>query len=59
MNNPTPLRVRSHLCSAATDQSAAELLASTDANDLLYQVQSSFDYDPAPDLENLLKISQR
>ena len=50
------------------DQSTSELLASTDANDLLYQVQSSFDYDPAPDtkaavwkdhLVELLKISQR
>jgi homoserine O-acetyltransferase len=35
------------------DQSTSELLASTDANDLLYQVQSSFDYDPAPDLEKI------
>jgi homoserine O-acetyltransferase len=35
------------------DQSTSELLASTDANDLLYQVQSSFDYDPAPDLERI------
>jgi homoserine O-acetyltransferase len=35
------------------DQSTAELLASTDANDLLYQVQSSFDYDPGPDLEKI------
>lgn len=35
------------------DQMTAELLVSTDANDLLYQVQSSFDYDPAPDLEKI------
>jgi homoserine O-acetyltransferase len=35
------------------DQSTAELLGTTDANDLLYQVQSSFDYDPAPDLEKI------
>jgi homoserine O-acetyltransferase len=35
------------------DQSTSEMLASTDANDLLYQVQSSFDYDPAPDLEKI------
>jgi homoserine O-acetyltransferase/O-succinyltransferase len=35
------------------DRSTSELLASTDANDLLYQVQSSFDYDPAPDLERI------
>jgi homoserine O-acetyltransferase len=32
------------------DQLTSELLASSDANDLLYQVQSSFDYDPGPDL---------
>jgi homoserine O-acetyltransferase len=35
------------------DQSTSELLRSTDANDLLYQVQSSFDYDPGPDLEKI------
>jgi homoserine O-acetyltransferase len=35
------------------DRSTAELLGSTDANDLLYQVQSSFDYDPGPDLEKI------
>jgi homoserine O-acetyltransferase/O-succinyltransferase len=35
------------------DQSTSELLGSTDANDLLYQVQSSFDYDPGPDLEKI------
>jgi homoserine O-acetyltransferase/O-succinyltransferase len=35
------------------DRTTSELLASTDANDLLYQVQSSFDYDPAPDLEKI------
>jgi len=35
------------------DDSTSELLASSDANDLLYQVQSSFDYDPEPDLEKI------
>jgi homoserine O-acetyltransferase len=35
------------------DRSTSELLASSDANDFLYQVQSSFDYDPAPDLEKI------
>ena len=35
------------------DQSTSEILASIDATDLLYQVQSSFDYDPAPDLEKI------
>ena len=35
------------------DRSTAELLGSTDANDLLYQVQSSFDYDPGADLEKI------
>lgn len=32
------------------DESTASMLASSDANDLLYQVQSSFDYDPEPGL---------
>jgi len=36
-----------------TDRLTSELLVSTDANDLLYQVQSSFDYDPGPDLEKI------
>ena len=35
------------------DRSTAELLGSTDANDLLYQVQSSFDYDPGANLEKI------
>jgi homoserine O-acetyltransferase len=35
------------------DKLTSELLATTDANDLLYQVQSSFDYDPAPHLEKI------
>ena len=35
------------------DQLTSELLGTTDANDLLYQVQSSFDYDPGPDLEKI------
>jgi homoserine O-acetyltransferase len=36
-----------------TDRLTSEALGSTDANDLLYQVQSSFDYDPGPDLEKI------
>jgi len=35
------------------DQATAQMLDSIDANDLLYQVQSSFDYDPGPDLEKI------
>jgi len=35
------------------DESTSELLASKDANDMLYSVQSSFDYDPGPDLEKI------
>ncbi len=35
------------------DKATSEQLASTDANDTLYQVQSSFDYDPGPDLEKI------
>jgi homoserine O-acetyltransferase/O-succinyltransferase len=35
------------------DQATSDMLASIDANDLLYQVQSSFDYDPGPDLEKI------
>ena len=36
-----------------TDRLTSELLDSNDANDLLYQVQSSYDYDPGPDLEKI------
>jgi homoserine O-acetyltransferase/O-succinyltransferase len=35
------------------EESTSQLLASSDANDLLYQVESSFDYDPRPDLEKV------
>jgi len=35
------------------DRLTDELLASTDANDLLFQVESSFDYDPGPDLDKI------
>jgi homoserine O-acetyltransferase len=31
----------------------SDSLARLDANDLLYAVQSSFDYDPSPDLERI------
>jgi homoserine O-acetyltransferase len=35
------------------DASVAASLRSTDANDVLYQIQASFDYDPGPDLEKI------
>jgi homoserine O-acetyltransferase len=38
---------------AALDAAVATGLKSTDANDLLYQVEASRDYDPAPQLESI------
>ncbi len=35
------------------DEATDALLAASDANDVLYQVQSSFDYDPGPELEKI------
>ncbi len=35
------------------DASVAASMRSADANDVLYQVQASFDYDPGPDLEKI------
>ena len=36
------------------DNMVAEFLAQLDANDLLYQVEASRDYDPSPHLERIL-----
>jgi homoserine O-acetyltransferase len=38
---------------AAFDAAVAESVRSTDANDLLYQLEASRDYDPAPGLEKI------
>lgn len=38
---------------AALDSSIAASLKTTDANDVLYQVEASRDYDPGPDLEKI------
>ena len=38
---------------AELDSAITASLKSTDANDMLYQVESSRDYDPAPDLEKI------
>ena len=35
------------------EKGVADLLARLDANDLLYAVESSSDYDPGPDLERI------
>src|SRR5205807_9314484 len=35
------------------EKGVSDLLARLDANDLLYAVESSFDYDPSPDLERI------
>jgi homoserine O-acetyltransferase len=35
------------------EKGVSDLLARLDANDLLYAVESSFDYDPSPDLEKI------
>jgi len=35
------------------DSSIAASLKSTDANDMLYQIEASHDYDPGPDLEKI------
>jgi homoserine O-acetyltransferase len=42
-----------HAADELVDKQTAEMLGTTDANDLFYQVQSSFDYDPGPDLEKI------
>ena len=36
------------------DEMVAQRLASSDANDMLYQFESSFDYDPSKDLEKIV-----
>jgi homoserine O-acetyltransferase len=38
---------------SALDASTAAALRTADANDLLYQVEASYDYDPGPDLERI------
>jgi homoserine O-acetyltransferase/O-succinyltransferase len=38
---------------AVLDAAIATLMKTADANDLLYQVGASFDYDPGPQLENI------
>jgi homoserine O-acetyltransferase len=38
---------------AVLDQYVAEQLKTADANDLLYQVEASWDYDPGPGLEKI------
>ncbi|MFL5340605.1 MAG: alpha/beta fold hydrolase [Gemmataceae bacterium] len=38
---------------ALFEKGVSDLLARLDANDLLYAVESSFDYDPAPNLEKI------
>jgi homoserine O-acetyltransferase len=35
------------------EKGVSDSLARLDANDLLYAVESSFDYDPGPDLEKI------
>jgi homoserine O-acetyltransferase/O-succinyltransferase len=38
---------------AALDAAVADSLKTSDANDLLYQLEASRDYDPGPDLEKI------
>src|SRR5262245_27346439 len=38
---------------AALDEAVAAALRTSDANDLLYQLEASRDYDPGPDLEKI------
>src|SRR5207249_6429835 len=38
---------------AGLDAAIASALETADANDVLYQVEASHDYDPGPDLENI------
>ncbi len=38
---------------SALDASVTASMRTADANDMLYQVQASFDYDPGPDLEKI------
>jgi homoserine O-acetyltransferase len=54
----SPLRWQQHAPTRETadalfDELVAGYLAQLDANDLLYQVDASRDYDPAPDLERI------
>ena len=37
----------------AFDAAISATLQSSDANDVLYQVEASYDYDPGPDLEKI------
>jgi len=58
MMGSSPLQMQKQMPSKATADSAFDAtmkarLASTDANDLLYQVDASRDYDPQPKLETI------
>jgi homoserine O-acetyltransferase len=58
MMGSSPLQMQKQMPSkavadAAFDQTMKQRLASTDANDLLYQVDASRDYDPEPNLETI------
>jgi len=58
MMTSSPLQMQKQMPSKATADSAFDAtmkarLASTDANDLLYQVDASRDYDPQPKLETI------
>jgi homoserine O-acetyltransferase/O-succinyltransferase len=48
LDAPTPAEA-----DAMFDRMVGEYQASLDANDLLYQIEASRDYDPAPDLERI------
>lgn len=41
------------LTDARFDEAIASVLKTADANDVLYQIESSFDYDPGPGLEKI------
>jgi homoserine O-acetyltransferase len=58
MMGSSPLQMQKQMPSkvaadAAFDQTMKQRLASTDANDLLYQVDASRDYNPEPNLEKI------
>jgi homoserine O-acetyltransferase len=38
---------------AGLDESVASTIKTADANDVLYQIEASYDYDPGPDLEKI------
>jgi homoserine O-acetyltransferase/O-succinyltransferase len=38
---------------ARLDEAMASVLKTTDANDVLYQIEASYDYDPGPGLEKI------